>query len=169
MGHNPSEQSSEEAAAAPGRQPRLRPAALPDGGGSPRIIDTDAGARPCRAKAGDLSPGTQARLAASAEALGGAGGALGTPFFGLAISRGAPRPGPALPGLSRPHSASRYQTRIATDSDSPGKEPAKRRSPAGAHAPYPRPGTGPAAGAEGAAAAASTATYRLQPAPRRRD
>lgn len=40
----------------------LLPAALPNGAASAGMTRTDAGARPCRAKAGDLPPGTPARL-----------------------------------------------------------------------------------------------------------
>lgn len=165
-GHNPSKQSSEEAAAAPGRQPQLSPAArlvpgpLPDGGGSTRISCIDAGARPRRAKAGDLPPGTQARLqprdaellrprpAAAPEEPSAPPSA--SPF------RGAPRIGSARPVPSRTASASRCATLGSlTNSDSLAGAGTAALTGQGA-------GTGPAAGAEGAAAA----TYRLQPAPR---
>lgn len=91
----PSEQSSGEAeAAAPAGSPR--PARLlPGRGGSARIIRTDAGARPCRSKAGDLPAGTPSSFALRRGP--GTGPALSTPF-GPATPRGSPdRPGPSCP------------------------------------------------------------------------
>lgn len=150
FGHNPSQQSSEETAAAPARQPQLRPAAIPGGGGSTPIICIDAGARPCRAKAGDLPPRHAARLQLRHTELlrprykpsegGRARGALSIPSS-LTIPRGSPdqiglaRPGPGQPNPScpvpppPPLPVARLGS-LQTATAQP--EPAGRRAPAGA-------------------------------------
>lgn len=158
--------------AAPATPPaaRLLPAALPDGAASAGMTRTDAGARPCRAKAGDLPPGTPAKLQPHhTELLQPPAGPRGHRprqrilQYPLRPHHPEGIPGSDQIGPAQPPSASPPCTRpqIATDSASPtgaGRTTLTGRA-GGA-------GRGPAAGAEGTRAGAATATYRLPPAPR---